>query len=283
MSKRIKVFGYYGGKNSKLNFILPQLETEHHTFVELCGGSAAVLLNKPRVEVEVFNDAADEVITFWRALRDHKDDLIQAIMDSPAGEAEFKYIIDAPPTDDIVERARRFYVHIVQVFGGMPNHRHHSFARGALRYRTAHSNLAAVADRMRDVVIENTDACRLITRLINSLKNRTDARPVLFYADPPYTADSRKSMGEYIHDDFDHDAFLAAITTAPSFCKFAVSGYDDARYNDALADWHRVELETRMTATRNNGGRRTEVLWRNYDVGVQQIHNLLPLTATATK
>ena len=62
--KNLIAFGYYGGKNSKLNFILPNLETPHKTYVELCGGSAAVMLNKPRAEIEVLNDLSNEVITF---------------------------------------------------------------------------------------------------------------------------------------------------------------------------------------------------------------------------
>jgi len=271
MSKPLKAFGYYGGKFSKLKFILPQLKTEHRTYVELCGGSAAVLLNKPRADVEVLNDASDNIITFWRVLRDRKDELIQAIANTPAGEAEFKYIINSKPSNDELETARRFFIHIIQVFGGMPSHRHHSFLRGALRYTKAQKNLTDVANRMRGVVIENTDACRLITRTINSHRKRKDAQPVLFYADPPYTADSRKSVGEYIHDDFDHDAFLTAVVNAPDFCKFAISGYDNDRYNTAFVGWHRVDLETRLTATRNNGQARTEVLWRNYSL-LEDVH-----------
>ena len=93
-------------------------------------------------------------------------------------------------------------------------------------------------------------------------------RTILFYADPPYTDNSRKYVGQYIHDDFNHFEFLKVITTAPSFCKFAVSGYDDELYNTMLSDWHRVEVETLATVKYNasKGSKRTEVFWRNYEL-----------------
>lgn len=262
MRKNLNAFAYYGGKFSKLKFILPQLVTPHHMYVEVCAGSAAVLLNKPCAKIEVLNDLSGEVVNFWQVLRDHRDELIQAIMDSPAGEAEFKRILTLSPSNDDVEMARRFFVHIVQVFSCMPSKQYHSFGRVLLyKKETAQKNLTEVADRMRNVVVENTTASRLITRLANN--HRKNKQSILFYADPPYTADSRKGTDVYIHDDFSHEEFLGTITAAPAFCKFAVSGYDNELYNNALADWHREELETQLVA-RNTSGRRTEVLWRNY-------------------
>lgn len=267
MSKQVRSFSYYGGKSSKLKFIVPQLATPHHTFVELCAGSAAVLLNKPQAKVEVINDLSQEVTTFWRVLRDNKDALIQAIMDSPAGESEFKRILSLPPSDDEVETARRFYVHVQQAFSGIPSHKHHSFYRGALYYTSARKNLGVLANRLRDVVVENTEASRLITRLVNSNRARKGAaKQVLFYVDPPYTMDSRKSSGEYIEDDFNHDSLLDAITTAPDFCKFAISGYANPLYDERLAGWHRVKTDVSLKANNSSKRTRTEVLWRNYEL-----------------
>lgn len=269
MKSNLKAFGYYGGKFSKLDWLLPQLETPHKTYVELCGGSAAVLLNKPRAQVEVLNDLAGEVADFWKAMREHPDELITAIKNSPAGEAEFKRILVDPQSDDLVETARRFYVHVVQAFSGVPKCTSHSFARGALRYSNAIKNLNAVAERMRGVVVENTTATRLVSRVVDDRWGYERLQPILFYADPPYTADSRKSKDNYLHDDFDHEKFLGVVLDTPDFCKFAISGYDNELYNSMLSDWHRVELETRLIV-RNNGKMRTEVLWRNYEPSTLQ-------------
>src|SRR2546422_1826517 len=40
-------FGYYGGKFSHLDFILPLLPTHFTHYCEVFGGSAAILINRP--------------------------------------------------------------------------------------------------------------------------------------------------------------------------------------------------------------------------------------------
>jgi hypothetical protein len=76
LSKRI-VFGWYGGKFSHLNWLLPLLPGCHH-YCEPFAGSAAVLLNRQPSPVETYNDMDGEVVNFFRVLRHHKDQLIEA-------------------------------------------------------------------------------------------------------------------------------------------------------------------------------------------------------------
>ena len=269
-SNRI-AFSYYGGKASQLSWLLKQLETPHRSFVETCGGSLAVLLNKEPVKHEIINDSAEDVADFGKAMRDHQSELIAAIRNSPAGELEFKRCIDASPSDDIVERARRFYVVVSQSFNNAiglgkkgPGY---SFAT-ARNYKSARhqDKLEAVAERMRDVTVEKTDANRLIKRL--STENAIPcSRPILFYIDPPYTKDSRVAVGHYLHDSFDHAKLLEIITAAPEFCKFCVSGYANPLYDEILSDWYRVENRVAVYASSKRRGKfNTEVVWRNYQV-----------------
>jgi len=265
---RISAFAYYGGKSSKLKFILPQLDTPHRMYVELCAGSAAVLLNKPRVRYEIINDRAEEVADFWRAMRECPEELEKLIDLTPAGELEYKRCINAPPTDDLAERARRFYVRVTQSFSSMPNIPHYSQLRGLMGYD--HGRVKTVVDRFRGVRVENRDVVRIIERIV-TMNTTNTVSPVLFYADPPYTVDSRGSTGEYLHDDFDHDAFLDAVLAVPDSYKFAISGYANDLYDDRLADWHRVTAEFKCTANNKYGHtNRTEVLWRNYDLETNQ-------------
>jgi DNA adenine methylase len=67
--KRI-AFGWYGGKFSHLDWLLPLLPACHH-YCEPFAGSAAVLLNRPPAPVETYNDLDGEVANFFRVLRDH--------------------------------------------------------------------------------------------------------------------------------------------------------------------------------------------------------------------
>jgi DNA adenine methylase len=75
--KRRIAFGWYGGKYSHLDALLPLLPSAHH-YCEPFGGSAAVLLNREPAPVETYNDLDGEVANFFRMLRDKKDALIEA-------------------------------------------------------------------------------------------------------------------------------------------------------------------------------------------------------------
>ena len=78
MAAKQIAFGWYGGKYSHLNWLLPLLPMTTH-YCEPFGGSAAVLINRPPAPVETYNDIDGEVANFFRMLRDQKDDLVEAI------------------------------------------------------------------------------------------------------------------------------------------------------------------------------------------------------------
>src|SRR3954447_18076136 len=78
-SKRRRiVFGWYGGKFSHLEWLLPQLPVAHH-YCEPFSGSAAVLLNRDPSPVETYNDVDGQVVNFFRTLRDHGPELERSI------------------------------------------------------------------------------------------------------------------------------------------------------------------------------------------------------------
>jgi len=77
MSKQI-AFGWYGGKYSHLDWLLPLLPAATH-YCEPFGGSAAVLLNRAPSPVETYNDLDGDVVRFFKVLREQPDDLIRHI------------------------------------------------------------------------------------------------------------------------------------------------------------------------------------------------------------
>jgi len=124
--------------------------------VEPFCGSAAVLLSKPPVSVEVLNDLDEEIVNFFRVLREHPEEF------NARSEAEKAKSAD---TNDDLERARLFLVRSWMTIGG-PTTR---WASG-FRYRTDErmavllrwwqdmpERLAYVVDRLRSVLIENRD------------------------------------------------------------------------------------------------------------------------------
>lgn len=171
--------GYYGGKQSMLSDLLPHFAIRHDIYVELFAGSAAVLLNKPRARIEVLNDLAGEISTFWRCLRDHPDELQRRIDATPPGEVALREICDAAPSDDDIEIARRWWCRTALSYGGMPTGRTNTLIQSN-NFVANRRRLDAVAHRIRDIRVENTDAARLIDRVL-VLSRAESANPA---ADP---------------------------------------------------------------------------------------------------
>ncbi len=118
VSKKI-AFGWYGGKYSHLDWLLPLLPYTTH-YCEPFGGSAAVLINRKPSPVETYNDIDREVVNFFRMLRDKQDELLQAIALTPFSREELR-IASEDPLDGLtdLERARRFFVRARQVRTGL--------------------------------------------------------------------------------------------------------------------------------------------------------------------
>ena len=118
--KRKKIaFGWYGGKFSHLDWLLPLLPESHH-YCEPFAGSAAVLLNRKPSPVETYNDVDGEVSHFFKILRDKSDELIRRIALTPFSREEYyTAIYDNDENISDVERARRFYIRARQTRTGL--------------------------------------------------------------------------------------------------------------------------------------------------------------------
>ncbi|MGH8164307.1 MAG: DNA adenine methylase, partial [Rhodanobacteraceae bacterium] len=86
--RKLILFGWYGGKFSHLDWLLPLLPSCHH-YCEPFAGSGAVLLNRPASALETYNDLDGEIVNFFRVLRDDGDGLTRAIGLTPFSREEF--------------------------------------------------------------------------------------------------------------------------------------------------------------------------------------------------
>jgi len=114
INKRIKrpALRYYGGKWNLAPWIISHLPP-HHSFIDLCGGGASVLLRKERSNLETYNDLDGNVVNFFRVLRDEPDALIQKIKLTPWAREEHE--LSRQSCEDKVESARRFFCIVVDV------------------------------------------------------------------------------------------------------------------------------------------------------------------------
>jgi DNA adenine methylase len=143
-AKRI-AFGWYGGKFSHLEWLLPLLPKCQH-YCEPFAGSAAVLLNRQPSPVETYNDIDGEVVNFFRVLRDQKDKLVEAIGLTPFSREEFFRALQANgDTWSDLERARRFFIRARQVRTGLAQTA--SLGRWANCKNTSRAGMSGVVSR----------------------------------------------------------------------------------------------------------------------------------------
>ena len=207
MSKLI-AFGWYGGKFSHLDWLLPLLPQTKH-YCEPFGGSAAVLLNREPSPVETYNDLDGEVVNFFRVLRTQKDALIEAIGLTPFSREEFELAI-SPNNQELsdLERARRFFVRARQVRTGLAQTAstgrwahclltsRAGMAGAVSRWLGSVEGLPEIAQRLLRVQIEHDPAIEVIKRY--------DSEETLFYLDPPYPHDSRGDSKAYAYEMTDN-------------------------------------------------------------------------------
>ena len=266
--RKLIAFGWYGGKFSHLDWLLPLLpETTH--FCEPFAGSAAVLINRVPSSVETYNDVDGEVVNFFRVLRDQKDALIEAIGMTPFSRKEFEVAI-ADPEEEItdLERARRFYTRARQVRTGLAQTAstgrwahckltsRAGMAGAVSRWLGAVEDLPWIAQRLLRVQIENDTAIKVIERY--------DSNETLFYCDPPYPHESRKDTKAYGFEmtDDDHRALAEVLHRVQG--KVALSGYRCNLMDELYSDWRCIEAPAKMCHSVKQ--LRSEAVWINYDL-----------------
>lgn len=258
------VLKYPGAKNRIADWIIGYIP-EHKVYIEPYAGSLAVLLNKPRCHIETVNDLNGDVVNFFKVIREHSKELANVLELTPYARAEYDASYITLETDSDIEKARKFTVRCWQGFG-CANLYHNGFKSGqqtrspnpARAFSKLPETVMEVAMRLKGVQIENLPALEIL--------NRYNTDDVFGYLDPPYVPGTRKGY-LYKHEmtESDHVELLRAVVNHPG--RFLISGYDNELYNDMLVGWRKVQKNT----TAEQGLKRTEMLWMNYDIGQQSL------------
>ena len=272
-------FGWYGGKYSHLDWLLPLLPATTH-YCEPFGGSGAVLINRPPAPVETFNDIDGDIANFFRVLRDNKEALLETIGLTPFSREELRIaVMESTAEISDLERARRFFVRARQVRTGLAQTASEGrwahcklttragMAGAVSRWLGSVEGLAEIAQRLLRVQIENAPAIEVIQRY--------DSPETLFYCDPPYVHASRSDTNAYAYEmsDAEHRELAYALRNVQG--KVALSGYAGELMDELYGDWARIEAPSRPAHSTNTGAdnkkqSRTEVLWINYPLDRQE-------------
>lgn len=253
---------YFGGKAWLADRLAGSFPPHRH-YIEVCGGSLAVLLAKPRSRQETVNDLDGCLMTFWRVLRDRPDELERVCFLTPHSRAERELAYAFPTGLDDLEVARRVFVALTQGRSG-------SITRTGWRHNAAPTStpmpitlqrhagrIAAAAKRIQNVSLE----CRPATEMVSAYGGD---RQNLLYIDPPYVVDRGiRRGGEYrveMRSAAEHRKLLELCLDVDA--AVVISGYGSQVYNETLADWYRYEIET-STQQGTGDGARVEVVWAN--------------------
>lgn len=282
------VLRWHGGKWLLAPWIINHFPS-HRVYVEPFGGAASVLLRKERAYAEVYNDLDGDVVNLFRVLRDAEQAraLRHALRMTPFARAEFARAYER--SDCPIEAARRLVVRSFMGFGsnghaatpaggpstGFRASSHKSGTTPAQDWANYPDVLPLIADRLRGVFVESKPALEVL--------RYHDTPMTLHYVDPPYVHETRGKQSQHLvkhmyrHEltTADHIALLAGLRELSGMV--VLSGYPHALYDDALADWHRVEREALADGAR----KRIEVLWINPAAWSALERQTLPLLAVA--
>ena len=271
--RRMIAFGWYGGKSSHLDFILPNLPEDARHFCDVFGGSAAVIINRKPAPAETYNDIDGELVNFFAALRDARtsDPLIKAIALTPFSREELVRACEPPGDIEPVERARRFFVRARQTRTGLAQTSSEGrwahcvltsragMAGAVSRWLGSVEGLPEIVQRLQRIQIENAPALEVVERY--------DTPETLFYLDPPYVHDARGDASAYGAEmsDADHADLARALHRIKG--RAAISGYRTPLYDQLFGDWRRVDADPRLCHSVRQP--RQESLWMNYEAGRQ--------------
>ncbi|MEH2403788.1 DNA adenine methylase [Nostoc sp.] len=277
---KLIAFGWYGGKFSHLDWLLPLLPDAQH-YCEPFGGSAAVLLNRHPSPLETYNDLDGELVNFFRVLREQKESLIEAIGLTPFSREEFEIAI-SEPTQNLsdIERARRFFIRARQVRTGLAQKASSGrwahckltsragMAGAVSRWLGSVEDLPGIVQRLLRVQIEHDSAIKVIQRY--------DSEETLFYCDPPYPHASRGDRQAYAYEMTDEQHRELSDVLHNIRGKVAISSYQCSLMEELYSDWKCIQASTK--ACHSTKGLRTESLWVNY--ALDDIKNTVNSTQT---
>jgi DNA adenine methylase len=249
---------YYGGKQRIASKILPYFP-KHTIYVEPFCGGAALLFNKPIVDVinkseyrECINDINNHLITLYKMAKLQKDELIKMIESTPYSQSEWfraKSILKNGASD--LEIAWATYIQCncsfaAQMGGAWAISK--SSENCAYTWYNCKQRLKEQIDRLEKVHISCEDALKCI--------DRWDSPETLFYCDPPYPSTDQGHYEGYTQTDF--ETLLNKLSTIKG--SFVLSCYP----NDAVPkEWKKVEFNTIMSASKDKSipKERIDCIW----------------------
>lgn len=262
--KRIKLnlVPYIGGKSKIADWIISYFPP-HRIYVEVFGGSGAVLLRKRRSEREVYNDIWDDIVCLFKTIRDRGDELKQYLRKTPFSRTVFEEYVEKLASrsyeSDMEQATCVFYILRAGFSGERFSKTFITQAGREITYKNVTNNLGLIVNRLQGVVIENMDFRELITKY--------DSPDTFFYCDSPYIDTTQDFYEEFTFKDEDHEDLSRLLNNIEG--KVIVSYYPHPKLEEWYPnrDWKRESSKQlkHMTQTRKlKKPESTELLIMNF-------------------
>lgn len=265
--EQTKLLSYVGGK-TKLSPYLQKLIPEHDVYVEVFGGGASLLFDKPLSKIEVYNDIDSNVVNLFRVLRDEEKamKLLEKLELTPYSREEFNYCNEnIDKIEDEVERARCLLVKFSQSYAGKGKHWGYESVRRAKKVKPCQIRkwlnkielIEPYLQRLRRVFIENDDFRDLIPRY--------DSERAFFFLDPPYI--TKIKHYEYDMDLEDHKDLVQILLNVKG--KAMLCGFEHEIYK-VLEDngWNKIGflMPSTLPTTDKTRVEQVHYIWINYEI-----------------
>lgn len=130
-----------------------------------------MFFNKQPAKIETINDLDNNVVNYFKVLRDKRDELISALRMTPYAREEYDRAFDVSEQDSDVEKARKFAVKCWMGFGcsNLYKNGFRSSQQSKSPYTTKEwaeipDRLIAATERIKMAQIEKLPAIELIRR-----------------------------------------------------------------------------------------------------------------------
>lgn len=249
----LSVLCYPGNKARLASEIVPYLAS-HICYVDVFGGAAGLLLNKPQSKGEVYNDIDSELVNFFKMLQndtEFKSFLTDQFL-TPYSRYFYEKAFDESKTN------LDYWIKNRMGFGGLTIWKSFGISRGdpiATKYGNKFGDLLKTALRLKQVCIENLQFDKVIEVY--------DAEGTLFYCDPPYM--ERTDMYAHGKDGFEHIKLKRILDNIEG--KFLLSYFDSDEVRDLYSGYHFRTFTRNKTLNSNQAtGIHTELLIANYPI-----------------
>lgn len=284
---------YFGGKR----FVIPYLAKfvpPHRVYVEVFGGMASFLLNKPRSPIEVYNDIDGDLVRLFMTVRDRWECVYERYRWLLPSRELFERWRDAwirgwRPEDDCEFAAVMIYLHrmsygglIVKGFAGGTSSAARAIVPGYVgaeavskgklmldSHERVYRWLKRLHQRLSRVMIERLDYRECIRKY--------DSPETFFYLDPPYLKSEERHNAEYTYGSWDYNDFRELRKVLDGVKGGWLMNHAENDFiEDLFSDYYIVKVRVvKSTQTKKHGERReyyTEMLIANYPL----LDNLKP-------